>query len=58
MSIADATARRELTERVTSLEAQVKDLTRRMDDQSKAHRVIADDVEKVSKTLTLKKANG
>ena len=57
MSFADNAANKVLMARVEALEAQVKDLTRRMDDQSKAHRLIAEDVEK-SRTLTLKKANG
>jgi cell division protein FtsB len=57
MSFADNAANKVLMARVEALEAQVKDLTRRMDDQSKAHRLIAEDVEK-SRTLTLKKSNG
>ncbi len=56
MNMAEAAAMRELVARVTSLEAQIKDLHRRMDDQSKANRVIADTVEKT--TLSLKRANG
>lgn len=45
MNIAEATKFRELTARVESLERQVADLTRRLDDFSKADR-----------TLKLKKA--
>lgn len=57
MNIAEASAFRELKAEVALLKSQVQDLTRRMDDQSKAHRIIADDVEK-AKTLSLKRANG
>lgn len=51
MNLAEATQFRELAARVQSLEAQVKDLTRRLDDLSNAER-------KRTETLTLKKANG
>lgn len=51
-SMADAAAHRELKARVATLEAQVADLTRRMDDQSKSQRLLADDV---NKTLSLKR---
>lgn len=55
MNLSEAAANRELLIRVQSLEMQIKDLHRRLDEHSKANRVIADEVEK-SKTLTLKKA--
>ena len=50
MSFAENTQRRELEARVESLEAQVKDLTRRLDDLSNAERKRQD-------TLGLKKAS-
>jgi hypothetical protein len=45
MNIAEASAFRALVARVDSLEREVKDLTRRADDQSKAHRILADQME-------------
>lgn len=50
MNIAEASRMRELTARVDSLERQVADLTRRLDDLSKAERA------KEDSTLRLKKS--
>lgn len=50
MNMSEATQFRELAARVASLESQVKDLTRRLDDLSAAERKRQD-------TLTLKKAS-
>ena len=50
MNMAEVAANKELQARVTSLEAQVKDLARRLDDLSAAERKRQD-------TLTLKKAS-
>lgn len=54
MNLAEASAFRELKALVESLENRVKDLERRADDSSKAHRLLLEQRE----TLTLKKANG
>jgi hypothetical protein len=65
MNLSEAAANRELLARVADLEMKVAsydfaitDLKRRMDDMSKAGRLLADDVEKATRTLSLKKANG
>lgn len=58
MNFAEASQFRELVAEIKTLTARVADLERRADDQSKAHRVIADDNEKMRNTLSLKKANG
>lgn len=49
MSIQEATLRRELTARVDALERHIKDLERRMDDMSKAHRLLLEQVESKGK---------
>ena len=55
MNMAEASAFRELKAQFESLERRVKDLERRADDQSKAHRLLADQLgDKTAKTLTLK----
>lgn len=53
MNMAEASAFRELKALVASLELRVKDLERRADDQSKAHRLLVDQQQKDT-TLRLK----
>ena len=57
MNFAEMGAQRELLSKIESMELRIKELERRADDQSKAHRLMVDDQEK-SRTLTLKKAHG
>lgn len=46
MSIQEATLRKELAQRVDSLERRIADLERRADDAGKAQRALAEQIEK------------